>query len=66
MLSNLILSVLREDPSTEKLIEAILTAAIKCPHRLTLLKKSQEFKPERLRLKRILTDAKKLGFKDKG
>ena len=47
-------------------IEEIIQAAIDCPHRITLLKKSQEFKPERVRLGRILADSNKLGFKNKG
>ena len=40
ILSNLILSVLRQDLTTLKQIEAILQAAIDCKHRQTLLNKS--------------------------
>ena len=37
LLSNLILAVLREDPSTGDAICEILSAATECPHRMTLL-----------------------------
>ena len=40
LLSNLILSVLREDNSSRHAIEAILEAAVNCRHRVTLLNKS--------------------------
>ena len=62
LLSNLILSVLRSDKATAENINAILRAAIDCPYRTTMLKQSQDFKAERVRLGRILNDAEKLGF----
>lgn len=66
LISNLILSVLREDLSTAENIESVLKAAVSCPHRLALIQKSQEFKQERQRLRRILEDSHKLGFKGVG
>ena len=62
LLSNLILSVLREDQTSARRVNEILSAAVDCPYRVTLLRKSQDFKAERVRLKRILADAQKLGF----
>ena len=61
LLSNLILSVYPgSDAETRLDVEQILVAAVDCPHRLALLTRSEDFKPERLRLQRMLNDAKKL------
>ncbi len=58
LISSLILSVLREDPGAQAKVNQVLQAAVDCPHRLTLLNKSQEFKKEKSRLTMILKDAK--------
>lgn len=63
LLSNLVLSVYPSGgPSTRREIEKIVGAAIACPHREALLTRSADFKPEKLRLKKMLADARMLKF----
>ena len=63
LLSNLILSVMREDQEVyQPLVEDVLRVAVDCPLRGTLLTKSSQFKKEKVRLGKILGDANKLGF----
>lgn len=63
LLSNLVLSVYPgSSPSTRQEIEYIFGAAIACTHRVALLGRSADFKPEKLRLKKMLADAKVLKF----
>ena len=56
LLSNLLLSVVQQTPSLEPDVLTIIKCATSCEHRPTLLTVSQDFKPERNRLRIILKD----------
>ena len=56
LISNLLLSTLQTDPQLEQLIQDFIKLAVESEYRTTLLKKSQDFKPEKSRLEKISKD----------